>query len=546
MPDSLFAAMDRLAEYIKERQLAANREHWDRYVLRKPGIRRVNFGSEDLVHHVQLFREAARELELHPDCLAPREARLWRAIVSFFDIHRAPTALLNDLDSVLRKLETTGPSPVSVPSRTMNGHLDCWRKVRNEEERRRAWDVSITSNPDQKAPFARLIRLRNEVAQALGYPDFHEYRLRADGWDPAAFHGMLATLDQATQAPYSRARGHVDAQLARLWKRPIPEGACWLYGEPWVQSAPEFLPGHPSKWILRDRDSLVRFTLSGLGWFSRIYQLRQQKRETFFPTAFCLHMNRGADIRIAANLGPDLQSLQLLLHEAGHAAWFAHLEPGLPFLLRTPAHPLLSEGFSMLMQRLPFIPSWVRATRSGRIRDFRKKEPEFRRADWIDRLFFARWSLALIRFEHRLYTCPEHDYQSSYWEMVRLYQGFEPPPGRGDRVDYLSKHHLLTHPVHYHHYLFGMCFASQLSRRLATLQGHDTDPLELDLTGRSSVLGLPTTDSLAVGEFLRTRLFAPGADVDDPFAFAAEVCAGTFSPDSFIEDLARLETMFRI
>ena len=545
-PESISSALDQLAGCVQKSQMARNHTHWGQHVTKFPGALSRGPTAEELAHHVRLFLEVDRELQSHPDQLSPAQARLWRVIAAFFELHRAP-ALRDAMVKALRIMEAAFPHPVP-PSRSglvqRSRRWSCWRKVHNETTRKNAWTAVIGSDSRFREPFCELVTRRNELARQLGHANFFDYRLRCDGWSPARWSDLLDHIERETAGPYQRARDFVDAHLTRLWKRSFSPDACWQYGDPWVQTAPESLPGHPSRWIHGAPDVLARLTLSGLGWAGRLYQLHVQRRHTWFPTAFCIHMNRGADVRIGANIGRDMQSLQLMLHEAGHAAWFTQLDPALPFLLRTPAHPLLSEGFSMLMQQLPFLPSWVRASRpGGRLRGILRHERDIRRADWIDRVFFVRWSLALIHFERQLYVGDDPDHQALYWRMVHRYQSFTMPAGREGCVDYLSKHHLVTHPASYHHYLFGMCFASQLTRRLARLQGHDTDPLDLDLTGRSSMLGLPTADSLAAGEYLRSNLFAPGADLDDPFVLAEQVCEAPFSAAALLEDLSRLESM---
>ena len=544
--DAPDAALATLAAYVEERAIAQNRESWTRQVSDAVQPSDGSGTQESLARHLGIYLELARELEARPDAFVGVQTRIWRAVRAFFEPCRVSPVLLAQLAQAMRTFEKMSRS-YAASSGYGRGHRrwSCWFRVGNEPARRRSWSACVPVDPALGEPFVRLVRLRNELSRELGHDDFFSYRLSSDGWEPARFWTFLDQIADLTDAPYRRAKAEVDQALAARWKRGFDAGASWQYGDPWAQTAPPTLAGHPSRWIRGTPMSLVRRTLAGLGWSERPFSYRTMRTGAWFPTAFCIHMNRGADIRIAAEIGDDFHSLGLLLHEAGHAAWFSHLDPRRPFLLRVPAHPLLSEGFSLLLQRLPFLPSWVRATRSGRLGALGPRhERAIRRADWCDRLFFARWALALARFEQALYRDPADDLQARYWALVERFQGLVPPVGREGCVDYLSKRHLVTHPAGYPYYLLGQCFASQLARRLAREQGNDTDPLDLDLTGRASMLGLPTAASLALGGFLRDRLFAPGADVDDPFAFAGSVCQEPFSVDAWATDLERLETAF--
>lgn len=539
MTDSPASALDALGAFVEERLLAQNRELWNRHVARSGT---ASTSPDGLAGHLRVFSELVREVTLRPDVFAPDQRRRWRVVRSFFEPFTVSVPLLSRLAKVTHQLEPLiwHESPARRSLVPGSRRWACWFRVNNQAARSRAWQACVPVDEAFGEPFARLVGLRNELARELGHEDFWTYRLRSDSWDPDVFQGHLDRIGQATEAPFFRMKEVVTQELGRLWRRRLPPDATWPLGDPWGQTAPTMLHGHPARWIRSSAPELVRRTLAGLGWSADIFRLHVPRRVTWFPSAFCLHLNRGADIRIAANLGQDFHSLGLLLHEAGHATQYAHLDPGLPFLLRTPAHPLVSEGFSLLMQRLPFIPSWVQATRTGR----RVAPPELaiRRADWCDRLFFARWVLVLAHFERAIYRDDHPDLQELYWDTVRRFQGFSPPPGQERRVDYLSKHHLITHPAGYPHYLLGACFASQLSRRLSALQGRETDPLDMDLLGRASLLGLPTTDSLSLGAFLR-GVFARGADCDDPFEYAAEVCGQPFSTTAWEEDLRRLEEL---
>ncbi len=543
MPDSPGAALAKLAAYVEARSIAQNRESWTRWVSDAVPPHEGSGAQQSLAHHLAVYLELARELEVRPDAVGTAHTRIWRAVRGFFEPYRGSPVLLAQLAQAMRTLERMSRRAAgSVAFGRGHRRWSCWFRVGNEAARHRSWSACVPSPPTLREPFLHLVRLRNELARELGHEDFFAYRLREDGWVPDGFWSFLDRIGDLTEAPHARMKATLDRELADRWKRGFESGTAWQYGDPWAQTAPATLNGHPARWIRGAPLTLVRRTLAGLGWPERPFSYRTPKTGAWFPTAFCIHMNRGADIRIAAELGDDFHSLTLLLHEAGHAAWFSQLDPGLPFLLRVPAHPLLSEGFSLLLQRLPFIPSWIRATRPGRLGSLRPHhERAIRRADWCDRLSFTRWALALAHFERALYRDPEQDLQALYWTLVERFQGISRPPGREACVDYLSKRHLVTHPVGYPYYLLGHCFAAQLARRLARVQGHDTNPLDMDLIGRASMLGLTTAASLALGEFLRDRLFAPGADVDDPFAFAATVCGEPFSIDAWASDLARLE-----
>jgi hypothetical protein len=76
---------------------------------------------------------------------------------------------------------------------------------------------------------------------------------------------------------------------------------------------------------------------------------------------FCLPIDRSGDIRISCNLSSGQQSLSLLLHEIGHAYYEQGIQADLPFMLRQPAHPFLSEATALLFERLALSADWLQS-----------------------------------------------------------------------------------------------------------------------------------------------------------------------------------------
>src|SRR5439155_8208750 len=67
------------------------------------------------------------------------------------------------------------------------------------------------------------------------------------------------------------------------------------------------------------------------------------------PHAFCTDIDRAGDVRVLANVVNDERWLATLLHEFGHAVYSSkNIPKGLPYVLRTEAHILTTEGVAML------------------------------------------------------------------------------------------------------------------------------------------------------------------------------------------------------
>ena len=117
----------------------------------------------------------------------------------------------------------------------------------------------------------------------------------------------------------------------------------------------------------------------------------------------------------------------------------------------------------------------------------------------FEQLVFSRWVQVMVRFEQAMYSDPDQDLNALWWKLVERYQSLQAPAKR-DRPDYASKYHVAMAPVYYHNYLLGELMASQVHDYIAQNIVHQADVWQVTYVGRRDV-----------GEYLRTRIFEPGA-----------------------------------
>ena len=80
------------------------------------------------------------------------------------------------------------------------------------------------------------------------------------------------------------------------------------------------------------------------------------------PHAFCTDLDREGDVRVLANIVPNEYWMGTMLHELGHAVYSSVTIPeSLPYLLRTDAHILATEGMAMMFERFAGSADWLRA-----------------------------------------------------------------------------------------------------------------------------------------------------------------------------------------
>ncbi len=117
-------------------------------------------------------------------------------------------------------------------------------------------------------------------------------------------------------------------------------------------------------------------------------------------------------------------------------------------------------------------------------------------------LVFSRWCQVMFRFEKALYDNPDQDLNTLWWDLVERYQMVHRPDGR-NAPDYASKIHIVSAPAYYHNYLMGQLFADQVLHAIARDVLNGVDPGKANFVGKT-----------AVGDYLKTRIFAPGRSLD--------------------------------
>jgi len=345
----------------------------------------------------------------------------------------------------------------------------------------------------------RLVALRNEVAHKLGFRDFYAMRIAENELDEDKLLALFTQLDELTREAFVGYKAEVDARLSKRLNVPAAKLMPWHYQNPFFQDPPAvFNTGLDEVYEKQDTLALCRTFYSSIGLEiddilarSDLYEKKGKS-----PHAFSSDVDRQGDVRILANIVPGLEWQSTLMHELGHSVYAKYTDQSLPWLLRTEAHALTTEGIAMMFEELAPNPNWAAALGiiDAPTRD--KALPEARSFLAFAPLQFSRWTLVMLHFERELYRDPEQNLNKLWWDLVEKYQGLHRPEKR-DEPDYASKIHLVVAPVYYQNYMLGQLFASQVQESIAALEKRE--PLDAIFYKDPQV-----------GEFLRTKIFAPG------------------------------------
>ena len=157
------------------------------------------------------------------------------------------------------------------------------------------------------------------------------------------------------------------------------------------------------------------------------------EREGKSQHAFCARIGREYpyDVRVLANVRPDSYWMDTMLHEFGHAVYDRHVNPRLPYLLRTCAHANTTEAIALMMGALVDDRGWLRSVAGAVGEDLEEDAAKLSAHRRVDRMILARFVLVMYHFEQALYDDPDRgDLNSVWWDLVERFLFVDRPPGR--------------------------------------------------------------------------------------------------------------------
>jgi peptidyl-dipeptidase A len=187
----------------------------------------------------------------------------------------------------------------------------------------------------------------------------------------------------------------------------------------------------------RDLEALTRKTYDLLGLDVRGVMAKSDLygRPGKNQHAFCLSVGREYpyDVRVLANVKPDAYWMDAMLHEFGHAVYDRHINPRLPYLLRTVAHVATTEAIALMMGSRSGEPGWLTRVAGVPEEDLRPDVDTLATRRRAERLVFTRWALVVFLFKCELYANPGRgDLNSVWWDPVERLQLVKRPPGRDE------------------------------------------------------------------------------------------------------------------
>lgn len=369
--------------------------------------------------------------------------------------------------------------------------------------RQQVWEASKGIGRVVEADMLKLVRLRNQAAQQLGYANYYHLALESGEQNEDALFVLLNEMAERTDEPFRQLKTTLDKHLAQRFGISEAELRPWHYEDRFFQETPsagsvDLDTYYANKDVVKLAEQFYQelgLPVDGVLQKSDLYG-----RSGKYQHAYCTDIDRSGDVRIMCSVVPSEHWMDTMLHELGHAVYDLGISTQpLPWLLRSAAHTFTTEGVANLMGRLSANAYWMQRYVGLSEEETRSLAPRLRARTCMGALIFARWCLVMAHFERQLYMHPEQDLNALWWQLVARYQGLTPPEGR-QAPDWAAKIHLVSSPVYYHNYLLGDLYASQLHDTICRRFYPGRDPWTVYYGDHSEV-----------GAFLSRAVFAPGA-----------------------------------
>ncbi len=349
-------------------------------------------------------------------------------------------------------------SEILASSRNYDELVDAWR----------GWhDVGAGMRTD----YTRFVELANEGARTLGFKDLGVMWRSGYDMSPEEFDSESERLWQQVKPLYAGLQCYARRKLAKKYGearvpagKPIP---AQLFGNMWAQQwskiYDDILKPYPGSNVVTADARLgsqkwdaVRMTRSAESFYTslgfprlpqtfwvRSMLVRPRDRQVVCH-ASAWDMNNQGDVRIKTCLAPTEEDLYTIYHELGHVYYFISYAQQ-PFLFRDGAndgfHEAIGDSVNLsvtpaYLARIGLIPA-VKPSREAVLNQQMKMA--------VEKIAFLPFGRLIDLWRWKVFSgeIPPSQYNSSWWELRKRYQGIAPPVQRTETdFDPGAKYHI--------------------------------------------------------------------------------------------------------
>lgn len=386
----------------------------------------------------------------------------------------------------------------------------------DSKELEKLWVASHEVGPLLEKDYREVVKLRNEIARDLGYPNALALAAETSEMTIEMLDKFYDDIRKATDQPFRRLKEEfIDPRLAKRYGIDVKGLKPWHYQNMFFQEAPNSIFGKvdlDAFYKKIDSNKAINLTIDFYASFG--VDIRPIiNNSSLFPkpgknphaVAWFLDPDKPDSSVLIMNLPkpptpPKASDVSTLVHELSHDINYEAIlrNKELPYLLREPT--MLTEAVAMLFEKQTDTYDWF--TRLGVMPDkAREAADTVSLIDYVDQLIFLRWSAAIYCFEKGFYTNPDRDIGDLWWECRGRDQLLTRPDG-WKKPDALVKYHISNvGPLYYSNYAIGRIANVQFANLFASKIGED--PRHASYFGKKGLGDWLMNDFLAQGERYR-------------------------------------------
>jgi peptidyl-dipeptidase A len=530
-PEEAKAWVKKVNDDLKRLFTDAARADWvkNTYITEDTEVLSADAAEKVMVYTAQAIKEATRFDGL---ALDPETARAIHLLKISADLpapnDAGKTSELAKIASEMTSLYGKGKHCRKEGGKETCRDLEDLTKVmqtsRNWDELYDAWNGWHAVGPSIQPLFQKYVALVNEGAGNLGFADDGAlWRSRYD-MKPEAFEAEMERLWGQVKPLYEDLHCYVRGKLAQKYPGKMKdEGAipAHLLGNMWAQEwaniypLVEPYPGEASldvtaalkangvdelKLAHMGEDFFVNLGLKKLPdtFWSRSMLVKPKDREVVCH-ASAWDVTYANDVRIKMCIQVDEDNLITVHHELGHIYYYQYYYDK-PVLFQQGAHDGFHEAIGDAVA-LSVNPTYL--NRIGVLKDVPNNEKaliNLQLKDALDKVAFLPFGFLMDKWRWDIFngkTKPA-DYNKSWWEVRRKYQGIEPAAARPKNAfDGGAKYHVPAN-VPYARYFLARILQFQFHKAMCDAAGHK-GPLHTCSVAGNKVAGRKLAEMLTMG-----------------------------------------------
>lgn len=373
---------------------------------------------------------------------------------------------------------------------------------KDNKELEAVWKAHKEIGPFVSNDVIELVKLRNKVAQSLGFDNYHSMSLELSGQNPQEISALFDELDSLTKGTFAKLKNDMDSTFAIRYKVSKEQLMPWHFQGRYFQESPQLYPVDLDKYYKgKNLEDLTSLFYMGIGLDvtkimanSDLYEKPKKNQH-----AYCTDIDGDGDVRVLCNIRDNESWMGTMLHEFGHAVYSqGHDIPENPYFLRNSAHTFTTEAVAMIFGRLSRNPEWMKQNLGISDEEKSKIAEDCYKSLKLQQMVFSRWVQVVYRFEKEMYANPDQDLNQLWWTLVEKYQMLKKPEGRNS-PDWATKIHIALYPCYYHNYQLGELLASQMHYYIV-----DKIVKSGDFKNECYV------GNIEIGKWMSEKIFAPG------------------------------------